>query len=128
MAQLTKMSDMLKQMLINFDKLEEFESLLKSPVDEYYKMVDDTNRPLKSCVGLDINWPSASAKRWSNILTFTNYIHAEYLYVCEELLKITKDTDIIVEVIGEYTIHERLLDGFTGQSIIRAIGGEIQRG
>ena len=128
MTQQTTMSDMLKQMLINFDKLEEFEFLLQQPADEYYKMVDSTKRPLKSCVSLDITWPAKSAKRWSTIHKFASYVHDEYLYVCAELLKITQDTDIIVDVIGGYTIHERLLDGFTGPSIIRAIGGEIQHG
>jgi hypothetical protein len=128
MTQSTKMSDMLKLLLTNFDKLEEFESLLKQPVDEYYAMVDSTNRSLKHCVTLDIAWPAETTKRWSSIHQFACYVYAEHLYICEELLKITQDVSILVEVIGGYSIHERLLEGFTSSSIIRAIGGEIQHG
>lgn len=119
------MSEVLKLMLSNFEKLEEFESLLKQPVYDYYKMVDETHRPLKSCVSLDIVWPVETAKRWTVIHNFAMYVYSEHRFVCQELLKITQDTDLIVSVIGNYSVHERLLDGFTGPCIVRAIAGEL---
>lgn len=67
----TNQSDVLKLVLNKFDCLENFEKLLKQPVDEYYKMVNITNRPVHLCIDLDTTWINyPSFKRMVSISKF----------------------------------------------------------